>query len=245
MKRAFLAFLLLLGAASFIYQSGVPILGSTWKGAAGSSCTATGISGGIATGGTCGGLTFKQACANVVVTNTSATCSFPNNLTAGSFIIAFGGGSNSTTSTISTSSGCTGITWTQENTVSGGRASTYIGTGGTGACAVLNTLSTAETNTVLAAEVTGSTANAIDVHSLLGGFNQITTPNPIAGTSLTTTVANDVIFQVTYGWSVGGDIYTPGTGAAVLINNSSYATGLSWSLQATTSSGVAPSVTSN
>lgn len=190
---------------------------------------------------TCAGLTFRQGCNNVN-TGTTVTCVFGSNLTANSILLFSGGNVNSATISFS---GC-GLTWTDRNPInanpSWGQATAP--NSGTGACTVTLTSTVSGFIPIQGVELSGSAAQLIDVSSQVNA-GQVTTPNPISGTAITTTVANDVVVQVVSGFATTGDVYTAGSGA-IIYQGTGNGIGFAfqWQKQATAAS-VNPTITSS
>lgn len=223
------AILLILCSALAMAQGGMmPGPGTVHSAAAGCSTS------------TCGSLTFKQGCNNVN-TGTTVTCSFAA-LTNPSILIVTGGNANAATLT---ASGC-GFTWTNRGTFNSSPSwmqATAPNTG-TSTCVVTMTSTVSAFISIEGVELSGSVANLVDVANLVNAGN-VTAGNNISGTSITTTVANDVVVQSTHGYSTTGDVYTAGSGTIIYqgtANGIGFA--FQWQSQVATGS-VNPTIKSN
>jgi hypothetical protein len=157
-------------------------------------------------------------------------------------IVAYGG--DTTAGHTFTFSGCS-LTWTGLDDT-GGTADATAPNAGTAACTVTITNSGTGLTQMAVAEITGSATNTVDKHSFIAtsAFNQITTPNPIVATSVTTTVANDLVVEIVHGWSAGGSTYTAISGTLAGSNPNTEA--MIFQIQTQVTAGaVAPSLKSN
>lgn len=205
-----------------------------------------GVGGGISCSPTvCGGFTRAQTmCFNNTGSGLTTTCALGSNLTAGSFLVAYGSGPNTGTVTLS---GC-GLTWTQQNQLTTSPSVTIAtapNPSGSGACTVTSTSTVSGIQVIAVAEINGSVSGIIDQHNLAAApSNPYSAGVRVSGTSITTTVANDVIIQVVYAYNIGSDVYTSVVPSAILGQITFPAVAFQWQLK-TIAGSVNPQIVSS